>query len=67
MGHNLNSPIPRAPELGFVSPKEGLSQLETIEAFLKFSQELEPHFFFGKMNKQEFEQIHVLHIVEHLM
>lgn len=67
MKHNLNSPIPGAPELGLVSPSEGLEQLiVAIEAFLKFNQELEPHFFFGKMDKKEFEQVHIMHILEHL-
>lgn len=67
MKHNLNSPIPGAPELGLVSPEEGLNQLIiAIEAFLKFQLELEPHFFFGKMNKKEFDAIHSMHILEHL-
>ncbi len=67
MKHNLNSPIPGAPELGLVSELEGLNQLLTAtNAFLKFNQELEPHFFLGKMNKSEFDFIHAMHIIEHL-
>lgn len=68
MSHDLNAPIPNAPEI----PKSGddkeamLRLYEAIEDFKNFTGDLKMHFAYGELTKAEYEQAHAMHIANHL-
>lgn len=68
MSHDLNAPIPGAPEL----PKqgtleEGVANLrKAMESFINHKGEFAPHFAYGKLSKEEYEMAHAMHIANHL-
>lgn len=68
MSHDLNAPIPSASAI----PKEGnekeaiLRLYNAIEDFKNYSEKLKPHFAYGELTKQEYEQAHAMHIANHL-
>lgn len=67
MRHGLDEPIPGAPALTMQGGwKVTAERLRT--ALLRFDAHtgaLQPHFAYGKLNKSEFAQAHVLHIANH--
>jgi hypothetical protein len=67
MNHNLADPIPSAPSI--INPKEYnavFNRVETaIDLFLKFENELKPHFAYGSINKKGYNMAHAMHIANH--
>lgn len=68
MSHDLNAPIPKAPEIPKVgNEKEAMLRLyQAIEDFKKFSGELKMHFAYGELSKKDYDQAHAMHIANHL-
>ncbi|HMV45002.1 MAG TPA: DUF1569 domain-containing protein [Leptospiraceae bacterium] len=68
MTHDLNAPIPKAPEI----PKEGdereamLRLYKAIEDFRNFTGDLKIHFAYGELSKSDYEKAHAMHIANHL-
>lgn len=69
MSHGLEEPIPGATEL---NPNANYSEgsLELQKAIERFSlakaEELKPHFAYGTLDKEEYENAHLFHIKNHL-
>jgi hypothetical protein len=69
MNHSLVEPIPGAPTLPEKNPhfSSGLERLrKSIQDFQNFSGDLSPHFVYGRVSKQDYEQVHAMHIANHL-
>ncbi len=68
MSHDLNAPIPKAPEISKVGDeKEAMLRLyKAIEDFKNFSGELKMHFAYGELSKPDYDQAHAMHIANHL-
>ncbi|MDX1957610.1 MAG: DUF1569 domain-containing protein [Leptospiraceae bacterium] len=68
MSHNLNDPIPGAPELN--SSKDFHSGLErllrAIDSFESFRGEPKIHFVYDSVSKSDYGKIHAMHIANHL-
>lgn len=68
MSHDLGAPVPGAPAI----PEGGDLQaacdtlLQAIDRFLGHTAPLHPHFVFGSLTKSQFEQLHAMHIADHL-
>ncbi len=68
MSHDLNAPIPKAPDIPKTGDeKEAMLRLyKAIEDFKNFSGELKMHFAYGELSKQDYDQAHAMHIANHL-
>lgn len=68
MSHDLNAPIPKAPDIA----KEGdereamLRLYKAIDDFKNFNGELKIHFAYGALSKPDYDQAHAMHIANHL-
>ncbi|TGM10061.1 DUF1569 domain-containing protein [Leptospira barantonii] len=67
MSHDLEAPIPGAtPIKTDTNWKESLSLLkETILKFQVYGGELKPHFAYGSLSKEEYDQAHAMHLANH--
>ncbi len=68
MRHGLEEPIPGSEKLDLQIPfstghKELLEAIAYFET--KKSEDLKPHFAYGNLNKEEYDQAHALHIKNH--
>ncbi len=68
MTHKLDAPVPGAPSL---DPSTSVARarqrlLAAMTTLSSFDGELAPHLAFGKCDKSDYEQIHSMHIAEHL-
>lgn len=68
MSHDLNAPIPKAPDIPKTGDeKEAMLRLyRAIEDFKNFSEPLKMHFAYGELSKQDYELAHAMHIANHL-
>ncbi|MBX7056715.1 MAG: DUF1569 domain-containing protein [Leptospirales bacterium] len=68
MSHNLTDAIPGAPEFANAGDwKDGIDVLLTaIRRFQAHNGVMQPHFAYGETNKSEYEQLHAMHIANHL-
>jgi hypothetical protein len=67
MSHNLNDPIPGAPELvSSTDFKKGLAILKkSIHSFWEYKGELKMHFVYGEASREDYEKFHAMHIANH--
>ena len=67
MSHDLSEPIPGAPALRpQADPQVALAELhQTIDAFHRHTDELQPHFAYGRLSKAEYELAHAMHLANH--
>ncbi|MBM9579305.1 DUF1569 domain-containing protein [Leptospira sp. 201903070] len=67
MSHDLEAPIPGAKEIPENTDwKQSLFFLkETIVKFQSYGGELKPHFAYGNLSKEEYDQAHAMHIANH--
>ncbi|AOP35350.1 hypothetical protein A0128_16780 [Leptospira tipperaryensis] len=67
MSHDLEAPIPGAAEIKTDTDwKQSLAILkETILKFQVYGGELKPHFAYGHLSKEEYDQAHAMHIANH--
>ncbi len=67
MNHNLNDPIPGAPELiPSADFQKGITILKkSIHSFLEYKGELKMHFVYGEASKEDYEKFHAMHIANH--
>ena len=67
MRHNLTAPVPGAPELPETSFTDGLARLgSAIAQFRAHQGPLAPHFAYGPVERAAYEQVHAMHIADHL-
>lgn len=67
MMHSLHEPIPGAVELDFFDTNESILRLiKSLLNFDVFSGELQPHFAYGELAKEEYRLAHIMHINNHL-
>jgi hypothetical protein len=67
MTHALDEPIPGAPPL---NPDQSLKAsvqrlLDAMDAFSAHKGEFFPHFAYGKLNREEYERAHLMHLANH--
>ena len=65
--HNRSEPLPGA---SLIQPngniQDAVSDLKkTVTDFEDFTQELKPHFAFGKLSKSQFADFHCMHLADH--
>ena len=64
--HDLEGPVPGAPELSATEPEAATAQLRgAIERYLAHSGPLKPHFVFGDLSKDDFDKVHAMHLAGH--
>ena len=68
MTHGLSEAIPGAPYLANESGTEvGLVRLQkSMDYFQQYQGELQPHFAYGRLTKEQYEVAHVIHLNNHL-
>ena len=68
MTHNLTEAIPGAPEIANnVRLNSALQRLTTaLQNFQIFNGQLQPHFAFGELSKEQYTRAHIMHINNHL-
>ena len=67
MTHDLAEGIPGAPELAVDNNGAALQRLiQSLSHFDQFKGQLQPHFAYGELTKQEYALAHVLHLNNHL-
>lgn len=68
MKHDTHAGLPGLPPIsGDVPVPTGLARLErAIEAFRRHTGALMPHPVFGACSKAEYEQLHAMHVADHL-
>lgn len=68
MNHSLDEVIPGAPLLEPEGDaQQALERLrQSLQAFQSYSGELQPHFAYGALSRQEYELAHVMHLNNHL-
>jgi len=69
LGHRTDATIPGAPEVERIGDgrRAVTGLIAALERFIAAdSSATKPHFIFGRLSKDEFERLHVLHIAEHL-
>jgi hypothetical protein len=68
MQHKLDAPIPGAPDLDANANVERARTrlLTAMDALLASTAPLAPHLAFGRCTREEYEQIHSMHVAEHL-
>ncbi|KKO48665.1 twin-arginine translocation pathway signal [Arsukibacterium sp. MJ3] len=66
--HPLNEPIPGAPTLAPELPNDvALRELiYTVQQFMDWQGELQPHFTYGSLSKAQYYSVHYLHLQSHL-
>ncbi|KKO44113.1 twin-arginine translocation pathway signal [Arsukibacterium ikkense] len=66
--HPLDEPIPGAPALQPTLPNDvALRELiYTVQQFMDWQGELQPHFAFGSLTKAQYYSVHYLHLQSHL-
>jgi hypothetical protein len=65
--HDLAAPIPSAPALEQTQIESALCRLrDAVERFHSREGPLAPHFIFGELSKSQYEQLHALHVLDHL-
>jgi hypothetical protein len=67
MSHTLDEPIPGAPALdASVSLKDAVQRLlAAMDAFSAHKGEFFPHFAYGKLNREQYERAHLMHLANH--
>jgi hypothetical protein len=66
MTHSLNEEIPGAPKLNESDIETAKNRLlESLTTFQEFQNDLQPHFAYGQLSKQEYSWAHVMHIQNH--
>lgn len=67
MNHNRAEPIPGAPEIPEDGPvPEAVRRLrEAMARFANHSERVSEHFIFGRLSKEQFGELHVLHMKNH--
>jgi hypothetical protein len=67
MAHGLDQPIPGAPDINADQDLLlALAQLKkSLTDFSQYEGDLEPHFAYGELTKDEYEAAHVMHIYNH--
>src|SRR5690348_10706985 len=61
--HDVNAPVPGAPELPETSFEQGVQRLrEAISAFRAHPGPLAPHFAYGQVARDDYARVHVMHI-----
>jgi hypothetical protein len=67
MSHPLDDPIPGAPSLGpGTDTAAALARLQNaVHAFQQHSGPLQPHFAYGALDKNAYEQAHAMHLANH--
>jgi hypothetical protein len=68
LSHNLKAEIPGAPSTESESdPRAAMKRLQdAITEFENFGKPLSQHFAYGKLSKDEFDQLHAFHLADHL-
>jgi hypothetical protein len=68
MSHDLAAPIPGAPPIPPAGPlDDGLARLRKAMAdFAALSSEPAPHFAYGPLTRAQYEQVHAMHLANHL-
>jgi hypothetical protein len=66
MSHSLTEPIPGAPALQANDIGKAAERLRlAIISFTDFSGKLQPHFAYGDLSKDEYQQAHLMHLANH--
>lgn len=67
MTHDLGDPIPGAPALNTSTDVAAATQRLTQAAadFRQWTAPLRPHFAYGELSKDEYEQAHAMHLANH--
>ncbi|MEM7254169.1 MAG: DUF1569 domain-containing protein [Pseudomonadota bacterium] len=65
MSHNLEQPIPGAPALNDVSLAEGVDSIRDAIAAFREARQLAPHFVFGELTPEDYEQMQAMHFADH--
>jgi hypothetical protein len=67
MQHNLGAPVPDAPEIPTDGPlPEAFARLRAaIAAFKSHTGELQPHFAYGDLSREDWELAHSFHCADH--
>lgn len=67
MRHNTTSPIPSESLANSESLEAAISRMrQAIDRFRSWSAPLKPHFAYGRLSKSQYEQVHCLHLEDHL-
>jgi uncharacterized protein DUF1569 len=67
MSHALDGAIPGAPALPDGTLQEGLTRLRgAIARFQGHRGDLAPHFAYGPVTREQYEQVHAMHLANHL-
>lgn len=67
MTHGLAEDIPGAPALALDDDSAGLQRLiQALSHFDQFKGQLQPHFAYGELSKEDYALAHVLHLNNHL-
>lgn len=68
MTHGLSEAIPGAPSLADESSTQiALARLQkAMDDFQQYQGELQPHFAYGRLTKEQYEVAHVIHLNNHL-
>ena len=69
MTHGLSEPIPGAPTLTAQgSTEQAVARLrQAMIDFQQYQGELQPHFAYGPLSKEQYEVAHVIHLNNHLV
>lgn len=67
MSHSLDEPIPGAPVLDAERSLKSSVQrlLDAMDAFAAFKGELKPHFAYGKLDRNQYQRAHLMHLANH--
>lgn len=67
MSHDIAEPIPAAPTLeGITDSAKAEARLrEAISTFRVWQAEFQPHFAYGSLSREQYEQAHALHLANH--
>ncbi|MGL4576580.1 MAG: DUF1569 domain-containing protein [Burkholderiaceae bacterium] len=66
MSHPLTEAIPGAPALVASDIAQAAERLKkSVDAFNAHTGELKPHFAYGKLDKAEYTQAHLMHLANH--
>lgn len=66
MSHNINAMTPGATEYKPMTLAESIHQLRSaLQAFERYVEPMQPHYFYGQLTKKEYATIHRLHFANH--
>ncbi|MEJ6000579.1 DUF1569 domain-containing protein [Paucibacter soli] len=67
MSHTLDEPIPGAPALDAERSLKSSVQrlLDAMDAFAAFKGEFKPHFAYGKLDRNQYQRAHLMHLANH--